>query len=350
MSPFCRGAPYTAAMRVIAPVATSLSALVLTCLALDVPAAQAPSLAPGARVLLDAHNAYPYDGKFADRLARGLATGVPVALEQDLIWRVGADGRGESVVGHDEDKVADAPTFESYFFGTIGPVMQRALAENQRERWPLVVLNLDFKTNEPAHHARVWQVLRDHDTWLTHAPRTATPDMPAPLTIGPLLVLTGSNDVQQQSFHDKLDEGEPVWLFGAYEAPAAPGSTSAERALALATMTPETLMPARATNYRRWVNFPWLVVEAGGQNHAAEWTTADRARLDVLVARAHRQGLFIRFYTLNGHPPADADAQGWSKGYNFGSLADATLRWKAAREARVDFIATDQYEAFARAR
>lgn len=337
-------------MRLTAPVATGLAALALTCAALAVPCAQAPSMAPGSRVLLDAHNAYPYDGRFSDRLARGLATGVPVALEQDLIWRVGPDGRGESVVAHDEDKVADAPTFESYFFGTIGPVMQRALADNQRERWPLIVLNLDFKTNEPAHHARVLQVLRAHETWLTRATRTATPDTPAPLTIGPLLVLTGSNVVQQQSFHDNLKEGEPLWLFGAYEAPPAPGSTAAERALALARLPPETLMPARATNYRRWVNFPWLVVESGGPNQADGWTAADRARLDALVSRAHAQGLFIRFYTLNGHPPAEAEAQGWSRTYNFGSLANAALRWKAAREAKVDFIATDQYEAFARAR
>ena len=40
--------------------------------------------------------------------------------------------------------------------------------------------------------------------------------------------------------------------------------------------------------------------------------------------------------------------QGWSRTYNFGSEANARLRWQAAREARVDFIATDQYEAFSR--
>jgi len=335
-------------MRLPVPVATGVFAVVLACLIGAVPGAQAPTLAPGARVLLDAHNAYPYEGKFADRIERALATGLPVAIEQDLIWRVGPDGQGESVVGHDEDKVANAPTFASYFFGTIAPVMQRALQENRRDRWPLVVLNLDFKTNEPAHHARVWQVLRDYDKWLTTAPRTSTPDQPAPLTVGPLLVLTGSSDVQQKSFHDGLDEGEPVWLFGAFEAPETPGRSSEERALALAKMSPETLMPARATNYRRWANFPWHVVEAGGQNHAGEWTAADRARLDAIVARAHAQGLWIRFYTLNGHTAAED--RGWSKGYNFGSLAAATLRWKAASEAGVDFIATDQYEAFARAR
>ena len=331
-------------MSLSARVGARVLVAVLACLWGGVPRAQSPTVAPGARVLLDAHNAYPYEGRFADRIQRALATGVPVAIEQDLIWRVGPDGKGESVVGHDEDKVADAQTFEAYFFGTLRPVMEQALREGRRDQWPLVVLNLDFKTNEPAHHADVRQLLSRHRTWLTSAPRTATPDVLAPLTLGPLLVLTGSNDVQQASFHDSLAEGDPVWLFGAYEAPPPPGDTAKARALALAGMSPETLMPARATNYRRWVNFPWLVVEAGGQTAAGDWTTADRARLDALVGRAHALGLLIRFYTLNGHAPA-AD-QGWSKGYNFGSLERAAVRWRAARAAGVDFIATDQYEAF----
>lgn len=332
-------------MRLTAPVATGLAAVVVS-LALAVPGAQAPALAPGARVLLDAHNCYPESGRFVDRIQRALTTGLPVAIEQDLIWRVGPDGKGESVVGHDQDKVAEAPTFEQHFFGALDPLMERALAENKRDQWPLVVLNLDFKTNEPAHHAHVRQLLGTRARWLTSAPRTSSAGEVAPLTPGPMLVLTGSNIVQQQSFHDGLKEGDPVWLFGAYEAPTPPGNTSAERALALGAMSPETLMPSRATNYRRWVNFPWLVVEKGGQNHAAEWTAADRARLDAIVSRAHGQGLLIRFYTLNGHPPAEGEAQGWSKSYNFGSLDSARLRWKAAREARVDFIATDQYEEF----
>ncbi len=328
----------------------ALLALALALAAHPVGLAQRPAHAPGARVLLDAHNAYPYEGRFADRLARALATGLPVAIEQDLIWRVGPDGQGESVVGHDTDKVDKAPTFEQYFFGTIGPVLQQAVRENRRDRWPLVVLNLDFKTNEPAHHARVWSILNTHAQWLTTAPRTATPGTAAPLTVGPLLVLTGSDATQQVSFHDRLDEGEPILLFGAIAQPEPPGDTARDRARALAGMAPDALMATPASNYRRWVNFPWHAVEAGGQPNAGAWTPADRARLDALVTRAHEQGLWIRFYTLNGHPPADADTQGWSKGYNFGSLEAARLRWRAAREAGVDFIATDQYEDFATSR
>ncbi len=305
---------------------------------------------PGTRVLLDAHNAYPYEDRFVDRLERGLATGLPVAIEQDLIWRVGPDGHGESVVGHDIDKVANAPTFEQYFFARVKPLMEQALRENRREQWPLLVLNLDLKTNEPAHHAAIWRVLGTYAHWLTTAPRTATPDAPAPLTIGPMLVLTGSDRMQQVEFHDRLALGQTLRLFGAIEQPAPQGANARDRALWLARTSPETLIAAKASNYRRWVNFPWLAVESGGQNRAGAWTAADGRRLTGLVSRAHAQGLWIRFYTLNGHPAAEADAQGWSKSYNFGSLAAARQRWRAAREAGVDFVATDQYEAFSTSR
>ena len=53
--------------------------------------------------------------------------------------------------------------------------------------------------------------------------------------------------------------------------------------------------------------------------------------------------LWIRFYTLNGHDPAD-ESKGWSGGYNFGSREEAEKRWRAAFASGVDFIASDQYE------
>lgn len=308
-------------------------------------AQQAPGFEPGHRVLLDAHNAYPYEGKFGDRIDRGLATGLPVAIEQDLIWRVDASGRGVSVVGHDVEHAGGAPTFEQYFFERIRPVMEKALKDNARASWPLIVLNLDFKTDEPAHHEAVWQTLGKYEAWLTTAPRTATPDVPAPLTVGPLLVLTGTNAGQQARFADAVPVGERLRVFGAIDVPTPEGRDARERTLRLAAMTPEVLIPRTAGNYRRWVNFPWAVVESGGPTQAAEWTPADAARLKALVERAHNNTLWIRFYTLNGHPPAEN--QGWSDTYNFGSLDAVRLRWRAARDAGVDFVATDQYEAFA---
>jgi len=62
------------------------------------------------------------------------------------------------------------------------------------------------------------------------------------------------------------------------------------------------------------------------------------------VDHAHRQGYWIRFYTLDGFAP-EAN-QGWGASYNFGSRTKAEARWKAALDAGVNLIATDQYEEF----
>ena len=50
-------------------------------------------------------------------------------------------------------------------------------------------------------------------------------------------------------------------------------------------MPAEEIIAPKASNYARWVNFPWLVVEAGGQTNAGDWNGADAARLDALVTR-----------------------------------------------------------------
>ncbi len=304
----------------------------------------AAGFAPGARVLLDAHNAYPENGRFVDRIDRALSTGLPVAIEQDLWWFVDPrSGVGRSVVSHGGEDAAIAPGFEDYFFARVAPIMTRALKEHRRDNWPLITLNLDFKTNEPEHHAAVWALLGKYEAWLTTAERPAAGEALAPLQVGPMLVLTGSNDVQQTSFHDRVAVGQRLRLFGATVMPVIPGADRAEQAKNLAATPPATLIPA-ASNYRRWVNFPWGAVESGGQNAAADWTPADADRLRALVSRAHAMNLWIRFYTLNGHAPEAGE--GWTASYNFGSVERAQERWRAAIGAGVDFIATDQYEAF----
>lgn len=65
-------------------------------------------------------------------------------------------------------------------------------------------------------------------------------------------------------------------------------------------------------------------------------------------ARAHAQGLWIRYYTLDGFAPDSH--RGYTASYNFGSQTIAAQRWRAAIRAGVDFIATDQHEAFAEMR
>ncbi|HUK33066.1 MAG TPA: hypothetical protein VLV86_04085, partial [Vicinamibacterales bacterium] len=57
---------------------------------------------PGMRVVLDAHNCYPYHGRWRDRIDRALSTGTPLAIEQDLVWFLDpATGKGRSLVAHD---------------------------------------------------------------------------------------------------------------------------------------------------------------------------------------------------------------------------------------------------------
>jgi hypothetical protein len=305
-------------------------------------------LTPGTRVLLDAHNAYPYDGAHADRLTRALSTGTPIAIEQDLVWyREPRTGVARSVVSHGPPMSGNEPSLDDYFFETIRPIVERALRENHRERWPVITLNLDFKTNEPEHHAAVWALLGRYESWLTTA-RRMNGDEIADLEPGPLLVLTGEADEQEQSFSGDVPVGGRLRLFGAVHSRLAQAGTPAEAPVRAGEQLPE-LSPGPRSNYRRWWNHPWGVVELGGQNRAGEWTATDERRLRALVSTAHDAGLWIRFYTLNGHDPSDTSGD-WTRGYNFGSKHAAELRWQAAIRAGVDFVAVDQYEDFASAR
>lgn len=300
---------------------------------------------PGQRTLLDAHNAYPERGRWMDRLDRALATDTPLAIEQDLHWgRSRRDAPLAPLVAHDDDALDGAPTLESYFFERIRPLMERALAENRREQWPLIVLNLDFKDNKPEHLDAVWAVLGKYESWLSMAPRTADGSQ-APLQPGPLLVLCGSDTAQRRRFHDEIPVGQMLRAFGAVTPAPVSGRTKGQRLRRTVRMTAAQHIPRAADNYARWVNFPWSVVEEGGQPDAGAWTIADSSRLASLVQRAHAQQLWIRFYTLDGF--SAVQDQGFSSGYNFGTLRAARARWRAAIMAGIDFVATDQYAEFA---
>ena len=188
-------------------------------------------------------------------------------------------GVGRSVVAHVTEEAAGNPSFEDYFFKKVAPIMDKALAENKQADWPLITLNLDFKSNEPEHHAAVWALLGKYERWLTTAERTATPDVPAPLRLGPMLVLTGSNDAQQISFSDKVPVGERLRVFGATTEPEIPGANRTEKAKNYAVMPVADVIPKGASNYRRWVNFSWGVIEAGGIPSSADWTPAEAERV-----------------------------------------------------------------------
>lgn len=295
------------------------------------------------RSLLHAHNCYPERGLWADRIDRALNTGLsPVVIEQDVAL-ARRDGKPVSVLSHDAKLTGSEPTLEDYFFKRVQPILDRAIASKAVQQWPLLVLHLDFKTNEPAHHRAVWDLLKRYERWLTTAPRTA--GAVAPVTRGPLLVLTENGPGQEANFTDPRN-GDRLLLFGSAPPPEAARIDNAyQRARVLARASPEALIAGPATNFRRWVNFSWQVIESGGQPQAAEWTSGEAARLKAIVGRAHSLGYLVRFYTLNGHP--EDEHPEWTASYNFGSFTAVRRRWLAAIAAGVDLVATDQYEELA---
>jgi len=289
---------------------------------------------PGSRTLMDAHNCYPYFEWWSDRIDRALSAGTPLAIEQDLGWFTDKKtGKSWSIVTHGQPYSGEEPTMDKYFFERVRPIVEQALQQGNKGDWPLITLNLDFKDNKPEHLAAVLTLLRKYQDWLSSAPKTARDQDVQPLDVKPILVLTGESDAQQAVFFDQLKTGDRVLAFGAihteHKAPQA---------------APEVLGEEKATNYRRWWNNPWRVVEAGGQQQAGEWTEEKMNRLRALVERAHGNGLWIRFYTLDGATEEELSSHGWFHGYDFGTLDAARIRWRAAIAAHVDYVASDQYE------
>ncbi len=132
---------------------------VLLAATLSIASAQAPDLdlLNHNRSILDAHNCYPYDGHWNDRVQRALRSGFPVSIEQDLAWYVdAATGKGRVVVSHTPKPTGEEPTLHDYFFEQVRPVIEKAIAQNKQNEWPLIVLHFDFKDNQPAILNAVW--------------------------------------------------------------------------------------------------------------------------------------------------------------------------------------------------
>jgi hypothetical protein len=300
--------------------------------------------------ILDAHNCYPYEGHWNNRVYRALSSGYPVSIEQDLAWYVDpATGKGRVVVSHTPKPTGQEPTLREYFFEQVRPTIEKAIKENKKDTWPLVVLHFDFKDNQPALLHAVWDLLNEYQPWLSTAVQTDDPHKLAPIDRRPILAITEDNDEQAKVFNDAVPAGSKLLIFGSAHSTHAPASqTVPERLHWEATATPEEMLTAPATNYRRWSNNSWFAVEEGGQHKAGDWTPTDQARLKALADHAHTLGYWIRFYTIDGFDPSGPNEKnGWGQGYNFGSKDAAELRMKGAIAAGVNFIATDQYEVLA---
>lgn len=323
-----------------------LTALLASLLLAAGGSAQEPAFGPGERVLLDAHNCYPYHGLWTDRLDRALSTGTPLGIEADLVWHVNEEsGEGRVLVAHGKPVTGREPVFRDYFFERVRDRVEAALRNGVRRGWPLFVLNIcDIRSSEDACFVAVKETLSEYEDWLCTAERTDDPARVMPLRVRPVLVLAGGGQAKR-FFHDEVPAGGRLHAFGRAQTNPVPheGLSAAEKLTLNATIAPEKVLSRPADNFHRWWNNSWYAVERGGANQAGEWTESDRERLEALVEHGHGLGYWVRFYTLNGHAPGDNN--GWSPGYNFGSKEAVRERWHACIEAGADFIATDQYEA-----
>jgi hypothetical protein len=180
--------------------------------ALIVPAAgPANSYAPGSRTQILSHNAYPDHGKFADRLDRTLAAGLPVTIEEDLAW---IDGKSLLIHGA-KNATPDDPTLESYFFPKVKPIIEKALKDGNKGNWPLITLYLDIKNDPPEHLAAVNQMLDKYDAWLTKAEKTAGIAKQSPLELKPMMVIVEDKqgDIKQKVFYDDVAVGGKIRVF-----------------------------------------------------------------------------------------------------------------------------------------
>ena len=307
-------------------------------------AAATPPFTPGTRTLVLAHNAYPDDGKYADRLDRALAAGLPIAFEEDFVWV-----NGKSLLIHNEKQAKDdSPTIDSYFFRQVAPMMEKALKEGNKGNWPLIYLYLDIK-NDPIEHLKVIdQMLDKYDGWLTKAVKNADIRKMSPLEVKPMMVLLEDKqkDIKQEFFYDRVPVGGKIRAFGGPEKfddnpNKLPRDKRAERMAGLLKIDPATLVSKRADNYHRWFGTDWNFIELCGPAHK-DWSPEAEARLRKFVELGHSMGYMVGVYGINGW--TESENQGWTAEYNFGSRAAADVRLKAALKAKVDFISTDQYE------
>src|SRR5713101_5533164 len=115
---------------------------------------------PGSRVLMDAHNCYPYFGWWTDRIDRALSGGTPLAIEQDSYWYTDPrSGRSWSIVAHGPPFSGAEPTMRDYFFERVRPIVEKALKVGNHGDWPVITLNLDLKSEEPEHLVAIWKLL-----------------------------------------------------------------------------------------------------------------------------------------------------------------------------------------------
>lgn len=266
---------------------------------------------------ISAHNCYPTNGQSDDRIAQALALGID-NIEIDLGWDTAG---GRLIVGHDA-KPREGQTYAE-FAKYVVPALERHWKVRRPDNAP-TVLTIDWKTAEPEAVRKFKAFLDDHADWFSSAPKVAGGALvPRRLTV----CLTG-DDRAKEAYDALIPPGgnyrafrDKVFGAGAY------------------FDNLNDYAPRPADTYFRFLTFHWATIEPGAPAAAGDWTEAEAGRLKALMTLVHDRGYRARFYCLNGS---------WSLGtrfYTFPTPAAARVRWLAAADAGVDFIATDDYEA-----
>ena len=155
------------------------------------------------------------------------------------------------------------------------------------------------------------------------------------------------NDIKQDFFYDRIPVGGKFRAFGSAvkfddNPNKLPRTAKDERLAGLVKIPVEQLVSKHADNWRRWFGTDWHFIELCGPTHGDDWNPATEARIKRFVEYGHSLGYLVSFYSVNGF--SDAENQGWTAEYNFGSKQAAQTRINALVAAHADFIATDQYE------
>ena len=298
--------------------------------------------------MLDAHNCYPYKGDFNDRIDRALDTGFPVGIEQDLGWAIDpATGKGRPVVTHTAKTTGSEPALRDYFFERVRPIVEKALADNDRARWPIIVVHFDFKSVQPELLHAVWDLLGEYQGWITTAAQTADPHQLAPFEPKPLLVLTEDADAQEAVFFKQVPVGSKLRLFGSAHTRAIPakpeggarspagdaaaGAVAARAAHQLSPLVEQLLVrrgARRPAQGRR--------LDPAGRPPPAR-PGGLRAQTRILDPLLHAGRFRRRAKTKAGATATTSERH------------EAVMaRWKAAIAAGVNLIASDQYEDLAK--
>ena len=251
---------------------------------------------------------------------------------------------GASVVSHDAKPDGTEPTLEAHFFDRVRPLIETALRDNRKDTWPVMVLHLDFKTNEPAHHQAIWELLGKYESWLTTAERVADEQRVTPFTPGPLLVLTEAGQNQVDTLLHARSGRRQAAALRHRPAGDVPGGHHRRGARGR-----RRLGAAGRAHPDRRDQLPALdQLPLGGRRarRAEQGRSVDQRRRPAAArdrVAGPRDGL-VGAVLHPQRPLRCRQGKGWTASYNFGSLAAVRERMAAARDAGVEFIASDQYE------